>query len=46
MNNKTALHTFSIVLVAMLNLAGMNAAQADVKKDTHYNDIGFFDIHV
>ena len=46
MNNKTTLHSFFIVLVAMLNPAAMNATQADIQKDTHYNDIGFFDIHV
>jgi hypothetical protein len=46
MNNKTALQPFSIVLVAMLNLAAMNTAQADIQKDTHYSDVGFFDIHV
>lgn len=40
MNYRVTLYILSLVLVAV------NAAQADVQKDTHYNDIGFFDIHV
>jgi len=40
MNYRVTLYILSLILVAV------NAAQADVQKDTHYNDIGFFDIHV
>ncbi len=46
MNSRTALYIPSIALVAMLNQAAVSATHADKQKDTHYNDVGFFDIHV
>jgi hypothetical protein len=46
MNHKVTLCILSIVLVAMLNPVAINTTHADTPKDTHYNDVGFFDIHV
>jgi len=46
MNSKVTLCILSIVLAAMLNPVAVNPSRADTPKDTHYNDAGFFDIHV
>ena len=46
MNNKATLYLLSVALVAMLNPATVNTTHADTPKDTHYIDVGFFDIHV
>lgn len=46
MNNKVTLCILSIVLVAMLSPVAVSTTHADTPKDTHYNDVGFFDIHV
>jgi hypothetical protein len=46
MNNKATLYILSVALVAMLNSIAVNTTHADKPKDTHYNDVGFFDIHV
>lgn len=45
-NNRAAHYFVSIFLVALLYQAGINTAHADPEEDTHYNDVGFFDIHV
>jgi len=46
MNIRIAHSIFSIALVTILNQAAVSATHADKQKDTHYNDVGFFDIHV
>jgi len=46
MNSKAALHIRLIILAIMPWHAAISATPPEPQKDTHYSEVGFFDIHV